>query len=114
MPTYKRALTALTASLLVSALVACGSSDDGGGASGVDAGNGSKGATGPGAEFRDRDLLVTAVCSAGANGGRLVSVDGWDPKTWKHEAKAEFTVRPRSSPPNSRPRPARRRTPARV
>ncbi|WP_432968262.1 hypothetical protein [Dactylosporangium sp. CA-233914] len=91
MPTYKRVLAVLGASLLVSALAACGSSDDDG-APGADGGGGSTAAGGQGAKFRDRDLLVTAVCSAGANGGWLVSVDGWDPKTWKHESKAEFPV----------------------
>ncbi|GAA0710935.1 hypothetical protein Drose_24940 [Dactylosporangium roseum] len=85
MPTYQRILAVLSTSLLMSALTACGSSDDG-------PGSGSTAANGPGAEFRDRNLLVTAVCSTGANGGWLVEVDGWDPKTWKHEAKAEFPV----------------------
>ncbi|GGM48626.1 hypothetical protein ACFFX1_45000 [Dactylosporangium sucinum] len=86
-----RVLAVLSASLLVGALAACGSSDDDG-APGADAGSGSTAADGPGAGFRDRNLLVTAVCSAGANGGWLVSVDGWDPKTWKHESTAEFPV----------------------
>ncbi|WP_238008522.1 hypothetical protein KZZ52_32035 [Dactylosporangium sp. AC04546] len=91
MPACKRALAVLGVSLLMGALAACGSSDDDG-APGADAGGPSTAADGPGAEFRDRNLLVTAVCSAGANGGWLVSVDGWDPKTWQHESRAEFPV----------------------
>lgn len=93
MPAYQRVLTTLCASLLVSAaLAACGSPDDGSGPSGSDTGTGANGEAASATEFRDRDLLITAVCSAGANGGKLVSVDGWDPKTWKHQAKAEFAV----------------------
>lgn len=73
----------LSASLAVATLTACD----------PPAGTGAPAAPGgPGAGFRDRDLLVTAVCSAGTDGGRLVSVDGWDPKTWRHEARAQFPV----------------------
>ncbi|GAA3732326.1 hypothetical protein GCM10022225_12940 [Plantactinospora mayteni] len=89
MPPHKRVLSTLTASLLAGALMACTSPDDGNDERGADPGTGQ---SGPDAEFRDRNLLVTAVCSAGADGGWQVSVDGWDPKTWTHEAKAIFTV----------------------
>ncbi|MFD0746008.1 hypothetical protein ACFQ1L_32315 [Phytohabitans flavus] len=89
MPPHKRVLITITASLLVGALMACTSADDGNDAPGADAGSGQKG---PAAEFRDQNLLVTAVCSAGADGGWRVSVDGWDPKTWTHEAQATFAV----------------------
>ncbi|MER7276941.1 hypothetical protein ABT369_21110 [Dactylosporangium sp. NPDC000244] len=82
MPISRRLLAVLSAALLAGAPAACGSSDAGGPAAG----------DGPGTAFRDRDLLVTAVCSPGANDGWLVSVDGWDPKTWRHESTAQFPV----------------------
>lgn len=43
-------------------------------------------------DFRQADLIVAASCTGGSTGGGLVEVDGWDPRTWKHEAHTEFRL----------------------
>lgn len=42
------------------------------------------------ADFTQRDMIITAVCSRG--NGSVVSLDGWHPRSWKHLAHAEFRL----------------------
>jgi hypothetical protein len=75
---------------MVSVLAAaCGSSAQDGAAT---TGGGPPVGDAPSAEFRDRNLVVTAACAPGADGGWTVFVDGWDPESWTRESKAEFPV----------------------
>ncbi|MFD0475158.1 hypothetical protein ACFQ0B_48095 [Nonomuraea thailandensis] len=45
--------------------------------------------------FPERDLIVTAICTpANAADPGMVTVDGWDPESWKRLAHAKFPLPP--------------------
>ncbi|MHA4815406.1 hypothetical protein ACXZ65_13745 [Streptomyces aculeolatus] len=54
-------------------------------------GNGNKGAGAETAEFPDKDLIVTATCSA-TDRGAEVTVTGWDVRAWEAAALRTFDV----------------------
>ncbi|MEV4756098.1 hypothetical protein AB0J86_13440 [Micromonospora sp. NPDC049559] len=82
-----RAGAVLLAACTVVSLTACGSPGDDAGSGGTPSG-----AEAVGGDFKRQDLLVSAVCSPGSGGGGLLQVDGWNPRNWRHEAHAEFSL----------------------
>lgn len=81
------------------ASTSCGSSEDADGQQGGSAGSasgqaGSEGGdqAGPSGDFRKKDLIITARCMPAVDGAGSVRVDGFDPRTWKHQAHVSFPL----------------------
>ncbi|MEU7855615.1 hypothetical protein [Nonomuraea sp. NPDC049141] len=76
--------------VLAASLVACSSAGEERGP-GEDAGQRSS-ETATSGDFTQQNMIITAVCSPGNGSGGVISVDGWNPQSWKHLAHAEFQL----------------------
>jgi len=84
-----KAAVALLSLALTASLVACSADGDPKGAA---AGGGNAQGKGVSDNFPRKNVIVSAVCSPGNGRGEAVKVDGWDPRSWKHVAHAEFKL----------------------
>ncbi|MEQ4715849.1 hypothetical protein [Nonomuraea sp. B19D2] len=85
-----KAIATVLSLVLAAGLVACSSDGDQREAE-ADAGQRSSG-TGASGDFAQQNMIVTAVCSPGNGSGGVINVDGWNPQSWKHVARAEFQL----------------------
>ncbi|MGN9793035.1 hypothetical protein ACTMTU_18310 [Streptomyces sp. OZ13] len=70
---------------------------DGGGADARESGTDGGKPKGVGDEFPDKNVIISAGCTPGTKGedawyGGVVTVDAWEPGSWKHVAHTEFRL----------------------
>ncbi|WP_125504935.1 MULTISPECIES: hypothetical protein [unclassified Streptomyces] len=90
MPAKPKATVTLLSLALAAGLVACSSDSDESGPKGDEKPSAAE--TGVSGDFPKQDVIITAVCSPNNGAGAVVRVDGWNPRSWKQVAHAEFPL----------------------